>query len=472
MAARLLNSHAGLVLGQRSPQFIHLTLVIFCLCFTISTKLAAAQTNMTNMTTEASSDLATEIVTEIVTELEEEETTTVPSTTADDTEEFTDGETTPELLTDPPGQKLVMRFTISNRNYSDIENPDEREELESLLVEELEELYSNNKKFRSVTVLEFRNGSIIVDVELEFTDALNVQERAQVFTALYEKVVLNGTLGALEVQDLKHVKDDGKIEELNDACDIRPCLQTEMKCVANGTKCTASCSDNKGYCLNNSTCRPNNDYIVCKCKKDFFGYRCDKKPLPPSGGRDDNAYIGIIAAAGIAVLLLLVMIVGCGYSRLVNRGKESDTSKLFQADNMVALEMLDEPPPVVGGVACQTIESFLLTKYMKHGIPPKPGFQHEIIQTNESFLLDKAQRERESNNVPTIITPNGTGASPPPAPAPTPVSSPVPEDQPSTEPEQGLSNEAFVEDEGDIVPTAEVVGDEAKTDIGKKIIKV
>ena len=35
--------------------------------------------------------------------------------------------------------------------------------------------------------------------------------------------------------------------------------------------------------------------------------------------------------------------------------------------------MLDEPPPVVGGVACQTIESFLLAKYMRNGVPPKPG---------------------------------------------------------------------------------------------------
>ncbi|XP_022102464.1 uncharacterized protein LOC110985625 [Acanthaster planci] len=524
MASRLVNSLVESS-GQKCLQIIQLPLVIFifCLCLTMSIKLSAAQTvdttevntttetdfltdNLTDIVTEfvdnepgttlsttvetveeytaeeTTQELTTEsdLVTETVTDTLDNETGTVLNTTVDTLEELTTEESTPELITDLPGSTFVIRFNISNKDYDNIKNQTEREELERLLVQEFKELFIGNKKLKSVTVSELRNGSIIADVKLEFKEVLNIKEREEVIMTLFEQVVLNGTLGAFEVEDLKLVSGNGEVMELNNACDVRPCLQTEMKCMASGIKCTASCSDNKGYCLNNSTCQESNDYIQCKCKKGFFGYRCDKKPLPPSGGRDDNAYIGIIAAAGIAVVLLLVMIIGCGYNRLVNRGKECDTSKLFPAENSVALEMLDEPPPVVGGVACQTIESFLLTKYMKHGVPPKPGFQHEIVQTNESFLLAKAQREREAavNNVPASSTQSGNGASPPPTSAPTPVGSTEQdckteqEKQPSTEPKQGISNKAFVEDECDIVPTAEVTGEEAKADIGKKIIKV
>ena len=39
----------------------------------------------------------------------------------------------------------------------------------------------------------------------------------------------------------------------------------------------------------------------------------------------ENAYIGIVVAAAIAVILLVVMVVGCGYNRLLHKGKESDT---------------------------------------------------------------------------------------------------------------------------------------------------
>ncbi len=62
-----------------------------------------------------------------------------------------------------------------------------------------------------------------------------------------------------------------------------------------------------------------------RCKGENFGDRCDKVPRPPSPNmRNENAYIGIIAAAAIAVVLLLVMIVGCGYSRFSGIGKDSD----------------------------------------------------------------------------------------------------------------------------------------------------
>ena len=46
---------------------------------------------------------------------------------------------------------------------------------------------------------------------------------------------------------------------------------------------------------------------------------------------------------------------------------------------------------IVGGVGCQTDDSFLLTQYMLNGIPPKPGFSHSVMQTTDSFLLAKHQ---------------------------------------------------------------------------------
>ena len=46
---------------------------------------------------------------------------------------------------------------------------------------------------------------------------------------------------------------------------------------------------------------------------------------------------------------------------------------------------------MVGGVGCQTDDSFLLTQHMLNGIPPKPGFSHSVMQTTDSFLLAKSQ---------------------------------------------------------------------------------
>ena len=120
------------------------------------------------------------------------------------------------------------------------------------------------------------------------------------------------------------------------------------------------------------------------------------------------------------------------------------------------------------------------------------GYQHELIQTNDSFLLAKAQQEREASmndNDPTRTTPNGTVII-----QSLPVGSVGETEQSDNKSPvsglgqgplldspvngQGISNQAFVEDEGDIVPTTEVSAEDddpskdEKSGIGKKIIKV
>ena len=48
-----------------------------------------------------------------------------------------------------------------------------------------------------------------MDVKLEFSEALNVQERDEVVTILYKKIVLNGTFGELLIEGLKVLNNEG-----------------------------------------------------------------------------------------------------------------------------------------------------------------------------------------------------------------------------------------------------------------------
>ena len=73
-----------------------------------------------------------------------------------------------------------------------------------------------------------------------------------------------------------------------------------------------------------------------------------------------------------------------------------------------------------------------------------------------------------------INTPNGTGVQPPIAPVVAPSDEPQ---EPGVDaPDNGISNKAFLEDEGEIVPTAGAENGEpdmeGKSGVAKKIINV
>ncbi|XP_071788929.1 uncharacterized protein [Asterias amurensis] len=458
--------------GHTAMHFVRLSLLTIFLCVSLPpSQFSAAQTTVGPTGLDPG---FTEIVTVYVTEYEDEEITEDPQIPVEDSTNAPCNEPTSTPETEIPGSTMDIQFSITNMNMSDIQEQSDEQLLRDQLVVEIKRMYSDYNKLKAATVTNLRQGSIIVDVKLEFSEALNVQERDEVVTILYKNIVLNGTFGELLIEGLKVLNNEGEPKDINNACDITPCLRDDMKCYSVGTSCKSTCAGNKGYCLNDGECHENNNYIMCKCKGENFGDRCDKTPRPPSSNmRNENAYIGIIAAAGIAVILLLVLIVGCGFSRFSTMGKESDKSKLVPVDkNTVALEMLDEPPSAVGGVACQTMESFLLSKYMRNGVPPKPGFQHEEMQTIDSFLMAKAERERQPATP--VNTPNGTGVQPPIAPVVAPSDEPQ---EPGVDaPDNGISNEAFLEDEGEIVPTADVENGEpdmeGRSGVAKKIIKV
>lgn len=89
--------------------------------------------------------------------------------------------------------------------------------------------------------------------------------------------------------------------------------------------------------------------------------------------------------------------------------KSPHRSDIYPAENIIALEMSNDYF-IVGGVGCQTDDSFLLTQYMLNGIPPKPGFSHSVMQTTDSFLLAKSQgrpyvRKGKTAPAPSAVTP-------------------------------------------------------------------
>ncbi|XP_072173542.1 uncharacterized protein [Diadema setosum] len=230
---------------------------------------------------------------------------------------------------------------------------------------------------------------LIAFVLLEFEPRLPDDDRREVIKVLYEIVERNHTLGTLTVNELHVMLYSDKYVQISDACKITGCPR-EMSCTSVGNECIAVCANNTDYCLNDAECVDESFPVTCTCRKDFSGPRCGDK-MSDDDHAKTNLYVGIIAASSIAGIIVLAIIAASCINLFNKRGGRTGKSdELFGIENVVALELSDEKIEI-DGIGTQTDESFLLARSHKDGVPPKQGCAHKIMQTNDSFLLTKAQ---------------------------------------------------------------------------------
>lgn len=232
------------------------------------------------------------------------------------------------------------------------------------------------------------DSSLTADMEIYLNEKLSGASRAAAYDILLDLVAVRGAFGSLTVGGLKVENDIGQMNAFTYCNITEKSCPDGVHCVGNGSSCTASCKMNEAYCLNGGTCRDEDVYITCHCPADVTGDRCEV------GGAilSDTARVAVIAVAVVIFLLILLILLFCLVRKCQPCTKPS--RELYGVENVVALHSIREEAGPVGGVAIQTDDSFLLNLSYANGVPPKAGYSHKIMQTDESFLLARSQNPR------------------------------------------------------------------------------
>ncbi|PIK52459.1 hypothetical protein BSL78_10663 [Apostichopus japonicus] len=290
---------------------------------------------------------------------------------------------------DGDGDVIRIRFTILKKTVSQISSA-----LEDEIESEISGYLSGNLTyFGKVELVSFnprKQEEVSVTIDLHFNQKLNESTKQEIFKMLYELIEITGSVGELSVDNFAvSANNDGGMYAYN-YCNIsdRGC-PTGVHCNGEGHSCTATCDENTEYCLNGGTCMPFSDVIQCECPEGFFGKDC--KLTNRRRILNETARIILIVIAGLVALLIFLLLLFCLCRKC--QPKKRPNRELFGVENVVALNCRNEIV-TVGGVAIQTDDSFLLNLSHANGVPPKPGYSHKVMQTNESFLLTRSQNPK------------------------------------------------------------------------------
>ncbi|XP_041459329.1 uncharacterized protein LOC121410974 isoform X1 [Lytechinus variegatus] len=284
---------------------------------------------------------------------------------------------------------IKVKFTLPGKSNGDIGGTlrtDIKNAINPILSEKFEEYNTS-----SVAFSECKDDCLTATVKLDFRLRITLEERRGVIKVLYEIVERNQTLGNLRVEMLYVLNVKGSYERIHTACDITHC-KPDMKCFIEGNDCSSVCADNTEYC-HHGRCEKfaQQSFITCHCEEGFTGPRCTQEIGNDESDGKPDLYVGIIAASAIACIIVLAIILAtCINIFNKKRIRTGRSEELFGIENVVALELMDEKSQL-DGMATQTDESFLLARSHKDGVAPKAGHAHKIMQTNDSFLLAKAQ---------------------------------------------------------------------------------
>ncbi|KAJ8036618.1 hypothetical protein HOLleu_20643 [Holothuria leucospilota] len=235
------------------------------------------------------------------------------------------------------------------------------------------------------------DSSLTADMEIYLNEKLSGASRAAAYDILLDLVAVRGAFGSLRVGGLKVENDIGQMNAFTYCNITEKSCPDGVHCVGNGSSCTASCKMNEAYCLNGGTCRDEDVYITCHYTQRNSAH-AQQHTSCPFHFSADTARVAVIAVAVVIFLLILLILLFCLVRKCQPCTKPS--RELYGVENVVALHSIRDEAGPVGGVAIQTDDSFLLNLSYANGVPPKAGYSHKIMQTNESFLLARSQNPK------------------------------------------------------------------------------
>lgn len=283
---------------------------------------------------------------------------------------------------------IRIKFSILNSTLSEVS-----QQVADTMENEVDAVMRSNLAYfkeASFFMFKFESLHTIVYLDLKFNQVLEEEQLDEVRKILYELIEVQNTIKNFWVDNLLISEQSGGRMYTYNYCNISGTCPSGARCIDGVDTCSATCDNNKGFCLNRGTCKQSGQVIKCDCPKRFNGTRCELS----KGAFSDSVWIALIAVVGIVALLLLLILLFCLCKRC-NSQKRSDR-EIYGVENVIGLQAVSDEMASVGGVAIQTDDSFLLNLTYGNGVPPKSGYSHKIMQTNDSFLLARSQNPRVS----------------------------------------------------------------------------
>ncbi|XP_033628693.1 hyalin-like isoform X1 [Asterias rubens] len=176
----------------------------------------------------------------------------------------------------PDSHYLSIILVLLNFAYTDAlqDNTSKQfQALSSAIVNDLVRVFADDDTMLGSHIDKFgaEEGGVVAYTGIGFSIILSLEDQHN---------RLDTVLNAIQSGELTNVaeaqleNEDGSKEVL-DECVTLPCPK-DMTCKAEGRRCTATCQDNTGYCLNDGVCGIDaQNLVICYCRSpNIYGTRC------------------------------------------------------------------------------------------------------------------------------------------------------------------------------------------------------